>query len=216
LLSILLPFDFCPVLPSTAKMSSQEPIPVETDDSDNNSSRLTTARSGNTPTLPSDETPGLQKLWEKAADDAAYMALIASIPRENKYHIQGATYIKVAPYRVGQPKKTAWYMKEDQCEELIATQGTCCLILLHIILVLTNINKQYSRRAKGRETVVYGSASIAQRYNTLRQMRTIRHSIFSTSIGSQETTEPPESLFLVRRTLMLHENVYGRLKGIHH
>jgi SpoVK/Ycf46/Vps4 family AAA+-type ATPase len=43
-------------------MSSRAPIDVESGHSDANSSHLTTARSGNTPTLPSDETPGLKKL----------------------------------------------------------------------------------------------------------------------------------------------------------
>jgi hypothetical protein len=49
------------------------------------------------------------------------MALVVSIPWEHKYHIQSATYIKVIPYRVRKQKKTAWYIKDDQCEELIAT-----------------------------------------------------------------------------------------------
>lgn len=91
-------------------------------DLDDDQSDLTTAVSGDTPTLPGEESPTIQGLLT-AKDDASYDLLCAQIPSANRVKIRSVTYVKYDPYRIKKSKRSAWYWG-DQGEELIrVTKG---------------------------------------------------------------------------------------------
>jgi hypothetical protein len=108
---------------STTITTVMEPYstPVIDLDRDDTESDLTSAHSGETPTLPSDEQPTIRALHQ-AATDSEYDLCVARIPRENKLKIEGITYVKYDPYRPRKSKRTAWYWAPDQGEELIRTK----------------------------------------------------------------------------------------------
>ncbi|KAH8587861.1 hypothetical protein B0O99DRAFT_601322 [Bisporella sp. PMI_857] len=98
------------------------PKPIELDDASDTSS-LTTAISGETPTLPSDENPSVRALLE-AKTDRAFNEALSRIPRENQIKIRDVLYVKYAPYRSKKSTRQAWYWDNNQAEELIrATKG---------------------------------------------------------------------------------------------
>ena len=78
---------------------------------------LTTAISGDTPTLASDEAPTIRALLG-AKTDAEYDHLIATIPREHKKTIDRVLYILYEPYRSKKSIRTAWYWADEE-----GTQG---------------------------------------------------------------------------------------------
>lgn len=91
-------------------------------DLDDDQSDLTTAVSGDTPTLPGEESPTIQGLLT-AKDDASYDPLCAQISSANRVKIRSVTYVKYDPYRIKKSKRSAWYWG-DQGEELIrVTKG---------------------------------------------------------------------------------------------
>jgi hypothetical protein len=101
--------------------SALDPIDVDAQSDD---SHLTTAVSGETPTLPSGEAPQIKAL-EEAADDAAYELLYAQIPQINKTTVAGIRYIYLDPYRTKKSKRKAWYWKPEHGVELVrVTKGT--------------------------------------------------------------------------------------------
>jgi hypothetical protein len=104
--------------PTAANTTNTDPMDVNTD---LEGSGLTTAISGEILTDPFNEAPTIQALIN-AKDDAAYNALVASIPSRNKYRApDGIEYVKMDPYRSKKSKKTAWYWHPALAEELIRT-----------------------------------------------------------------------------------------------
>ena len=100
--------------------SSHDPIDV---DAQTDNSCLTTAVSGETPTLPGDEAPQIKAL-EEAADDATYDLIYARIPQINKTTVRDVRYIYLDPYRTKKSKRTAWYWKPEHAVELVrVTKG---------------------------------------------------------------------------------------------
>lgn len=101
-------------------MTSLDPIDI---DNSSETSSLSTLISGNTPTLLADEEPTIQALLA-AKDDAVYDAVHASVPGDYRIKIRGVHYVRYDPYRPKKSKRSAWYWKEDQAEELIrVTKG---------------------------------------------------------------------------------------------
>jgi hypothetical protein len=79
---------------------------------------LTTLESGDTPTLPSDESPTIQALFQ-AHNDTAYKLALARIPTYHRIKLKRVHYVKYNPYRSKKSKRSAWYWHKDQAEELI-------------------------------------------------------------------------------------------------
>jgi hypothetical protein len=96
------------------KMSSVDNADTDTQ------SELTTLESGDTPTLPSDESPTIQALFQ-AHNDTAYKLALARIPTYHRIKLKGVHYVKYNPYRSKKSKRSAWYWHKDQAEELIRT-----------------------------------------------------------------------------------------------
>jgi hypothetical protein len=113
--------------------------PIELDDASDTSS-LTTAISGETPTLPSDENPSVRALLE-AKTDRAFNEALSRIPRENQIKIRDVLYVKYAPYRSKKSTRQAWYWDNNQAEELIrATKGNGLSPILAFLLTLLGTN----------------------------------------------------------------------------
>ena len=104
-------------------------------DSDNDS-ELTTLHSGETTTLPGDEAPTIQALFN-AADDAAYTLAVAKIPTDHRVRYHGVHYVLYEPYRSTRSKRGAWYWNNDQAVEMIRTSKSK-FYLLYAALLLIN------------------------------------------------------------------------------
>jgi hypothetical protein len=74
--------------------------------------------SGDTPTLPSDESPTIQALFQ-TPNDTAYKLVLARIPTYHRIKLKGVHYVKYNSYRSKKSKRSAWYWHQDQAEELI-------------------------------------------------------------------------------------------------
>lgn len=114
------------VIRSTASFGSNNSTQNSTQNSidlsdDDDGSDLTSAVSGETPTLPdSGEAPSIRAL-QTAADDAAYDLALARIPSEHRVKIGVHYYVKYDTYRPKRSKKLAWYWHSSIAEELFCT-----------------------------------------------------------------------------------------------
>ena len=82
-------------------------IQIDNDLSSETSS-LTTALSGQTPTDPFGDDPTIQALLQ-AASNADYELVVATIPLHHKLTIKRIQYILFEPYSTRRSKKVAWY-----------------------------------------------------------------------------------------------------------
>ena len=99
-------------------MSFQDPTDIDDDQSE-----LTTAVSGDTPTLPSDESPTVQALFQ-AKEDREYDRVYESIPLKHRIKVGPIRFVRYDPYRAKKSKRSAWYWQNGQAEELIrVTKG---------------------------------------------------------------------------------------------
>ena len=120
---------------SQAQPSIDPIINLDGDDDDD----LTSVHTGDTPTLPSDEGPTIKAL-DDAATEAEYQLCLGKIPREHKIKIGAILYVKYEPYRPRKSKRTAWYYRDGQGEELIRTnKGSYCF---HLSLTNTNVARR--------------------------------------------------------------------------
>lgn len=108
--------------PPSSNVSRQPSIDIY-DDGDNDGSDLTSAISGDTPTLPGDEAPSIQAIInaQKASDEAAYDLAVARIPSEHRVKIGRYHYIIYDAYRPRKCQRSAWYWDAKQARELICT-----------------------------------------------------------------------------------------------
>jgi hypothetical protein len=113
--------------------------PIDLDDASDTSS-LTTAISGETPTLPSAENPSVRALLE-AKTDRAFDEALSRIPRENRIKIRDVLYVKYAPYRSKKSTRQAWYWDKSLAEELIrVTKGNYLSPIFAFLLTLLGTN----------------------------------------------------------------------------
>jgi hypothetical protein len=125
--------------------------PVININADDNQSELTSAHSGETPTLPGDDAPTIKAL-DSAATDAAYDPLAAQIPRDHKIKIRGVTFIRYALYRNRKSKRRVWYWDPKQAEEVICTKkGIVFASILHQFLPEANIIYNLGIDTKGKQ-----------------------------------------------------------------
>lgn len=112
-----------PNTPTPTPTQSFESIDI--DEFDDGISDLTTAVSGETPTLPSDEPPSIRAINEaiKAADEVAFDLAVARIPQEHKVKIGQFWYIKYDFYRHKKSKKNAWYWEGQGIEVICISKG---------------------------------------------------------------------------------------------
>ena len=97
-------------------------IQIDNDLSSETSS-LTTALSGQTPTDPFGDDPTIQALLQ-AASNADYELVVATIPLHHKLTIKRIQYILFEPYSTRRSKKVAWYWVDHGVELIRATLGT--------------------------------------------------------------------------------------------
>jgi len=102
----------------TTIMTSIQPIDVDmTTESD------LTELTELTPTDPSDDPPEIRALIQ-AADDTAFELAFQRLPTKARVKINGILFVRLSAIRNGRSKRTSWYWKEDQAEELLrATKG---------------------------------------------------------------------------------------------
>src|SRR3954451_17933417 len=93
-------------------------------DAFSDSSSLSSANTGDTPTIFSDESPSIQALL-KAQNERAYHNALDKIPSDHKVKIADVYYVKYDHYRSKKSRRDEWYWKPEQAEELIRiTKGS--------------------------------------------------------------------------------------------
>lgn len=92
------------------------------DDNISETSSLTTALSGQTPTDLFGSDPTLEALF-KIQTETEYAIVLGTIPPENRVKIKGVEYIIYEPYEARRSKKLAWYWLNHGVELIRATSG---------------------------------------------------------------------------------------------